>query len=111
MSVCTVPSSVNESYYDWCGLIVQDKWRNLSVTAGGYGSREKARMALKQGKRVPKVITEPMDIDTNNLNNAHTTVIDAKPLAIAVEPTQPECSPEKSVARLVSKYVSKLVLQ
>uniref|UniRef100_A0ACD5VY24 Uncharacterized protein n=1 Tax=Avena sativa TaxID=4498 RepID=A0ACD5VY24_AVESA len=79
---------------------LKDKWRNLSVTAGGYGSREKARMALKQGKRVPKVITEPMEVDTNNLDNAHTTVIDAQPLAMAVEPKQVECSPEKSVARL-----------
>ncbi|CAM0881494.1 unnamed protein product [Alopecurus aequalis] len=79
---------------------LKDKWRNLSVTAGGYGSREKARMALKQGKRVPKVITEPMDVDTNNVDNAHTIVIDAKPLATAVEPKQLECSPEKSVARL-----------
>jgi myb proto-oncogene protein len=90
---------------------VQDKWRNLSVTAGGYGSREKARMALKQGKRVPKVITDskvitdPMDIDKKDLDDAHTTVIDAKPLAMAVEPKQVECSPEKSVARLVYKYV------
>jgi len=79
---------------------LKDKWRNLSVTAGGYGSREKARMALKQGKRVPKVITEPMEVDTNNLDNAHTTVINAQPLAMADEPKQVECSPEKSVARL-----------
>ena len=84
---------------------MQDKWRNLSVTAGGYGSREKARMALKQGKRVPKVITEPMDVDTNNVDNAHTAVIDAKPLAVAVEPENLECSPEKSVARLVYIYI------
>jgi myb proto-oncogene protein len=88
---------------------VQDKWRNLSVTAGGYGSREKARMALKQGKRVPKVVTEPMDVDTSNLDNAPTAVIDAKPLAMVVEPKQVECSPGKSVARLVNKYVSELV--
>lgn len=82
---------------------MQDKWRNLSVTAGGYGSREKARMALKQGKRVPKVNTEPMDADADSLDNVHDTVIDAKPLATTVEPSQLECSSEKSVARLVSK--------
>ncbi|VAH61398.1 unnamed protein product [Triticum turgidum subsp. durum] len=79
---------------------LKDKWRNLSVTAGGYGSREKARMALKQGKRVPKVNTEPMDVDADNLDNVHDTVIDAKPLAVVVEPSQRECSSEKSVARL-----------
>ncbi|EMS58322.1 Histone H1 [Triticum urartu] len=79
---------------------LKDKWRNLSVTAGGYGSREKARMALKQGKRVPKVNTEPMDVDADNLDNVHDTVIDAKPLAVVVEPSQRECSSEKSVARM-----------
>jgi hypothetical protein len=36
-------------------------------------------------------------------------VIDAKPLAMVVEPKQLECSPGKSVARLVNKYVSQLV--
>ncbi|KAI5000751.1 single myb histone 2-like [Hordeum vulgare subsp. vulgare] len=79
---------------------LKDKWRNLSVTAGGYGSREKARMALKQGKRVPKVNTEPMDVDADNLDNVHDTVIDSKPLAMVVEPSQHEFSSEKSVARL-----------
>jgi len=81
---------------------VQDKWRNLSVTAGGYGSREKARMALKKGKRVvPKLAAEPMDVDANGLGNVHDAVIDAEPLAMSVEPLALEESPEKSVARLV----------
>ena len=83
-------------------LVVQDKWRNLSVTAGGYGSREKARMALKKGRRVvPKLTAEPMDVDANGLDNVHDAVIDAEPLAMSVEPLALEESPEKSVARLV----------
>jgi len=82
-------------------LVVQDKWRNLSVTAGGYGSREKARMALKKGRRVvPKLTAEPMDVDVNGLDNVHDAVIDAEPLAMSVEPLALEGSPEKSVARL-----------
>ncbi|KAF8670934.1 hypothetical protein HU200_050203 [Digitaria exilis] len=80
---------------------LKDKWRNLSVTAGGYGSREKARMALKKGRRVvPKLTAEPMDVDVNGLDNVHDTVIDAEPLAMVVEPLALEESPEKSVARL-----------
>lgn len=62
-------------------------------------------MALKQGKRAPKLITGPMDVDADNLDNAQNTVINAKPLAIAVESRQHESrqhenSSEKSVARL-----------
>ncbi|XP_062203686.1 single myb histone 1-like [Phragmites australis] len=79
---------------------LKDKWRNLSVTAGGYGSREKARMALKKGRRVPKVTAEPMDVDANDMDDDHNAIIDAKPLAMAVEPLQLESSSEKSVARL-----------
>ncbi|KAK3161177.1 hypothetical protein QOZ80_1BG0073360 [Eleusine coracana subsp. coracana] len=79
---------------------LKDKWRNLSVTAGGYGSREKARMALKKGRRVPKVLTEPMDVEENNMGNVHNAVLDAQPLAVVVEPLQLEDSPDKSVARL-----------
>jgi myb proto-oncogene protein len=93
MSLC-VSWSVNKSYY---GLAVQDKWRNLSVTAGGCGSREIVSLRLSPNH------------DTINLDNAPTTVIDAKPLAMVVEPKQVECSPGKSVARLVNKYVSELV--
>ncbi|EES00984.1 single myb histone 1 [Sorghum bicolor] len=80
---------------------LKDKWRNLSVTAGGYGSREKARMALKKGKRVvPKLTAEPMDIDGKDMDNAHDAAIEAEPLAMALEPLAIEESPDKSVARL-----------
>ena len=86
----------------WYGLFVQDKWRNLSVTAGGYGSREKARMALKKGRRmVPKLTAEPMDTDGKDMDNAHDAVIEAEPLAMALEPLAIEESPDKSVARSV----------
>ena len=84
------------------GLFVQDKWRNLSVTAGGYGSREKARMALKKGRRVvPKLTAEPMDVDGKDMDIAHDAVIEAEPLAMALEPLAIEESPDKSVARSV----------
>lgn len=81
---------------------VQDKWRNLSVTAGGYGSREKARMALKKGRRVVhKLTAEPMDIDAKDMDNAHDTVIDEEPLAMTLGALPIEQSSDKSVARSV----------
>lgn len=73
----------------------------MSVTAGGYGSREKARIAMKKAKRVPKVTAEPMDVVENNTDSVHNAILDAQPLAMVVEPLQPEDSPDKSVARLV----------
>ncbi|PWZ10786.1 Single myb histone 1 [Zea mays] len=80
---------------------LKDKWRNLSVTAGGYGSREKARMALKKGRRVvPKLTAEPMDVDVKDMDDAHDTAIDVEPLAMAFESLPTEGSPDKSVARL-----------
>jgi hypothetical protein len=86
----------------WYRLFVQDKWRNLSVTAGGYGSREKARMALKKGRRVvPKLTAEPMDVDGKDMDIAHDAIIEAEPLAMALEPLAIEESPDKSVARSV----------
>ncbi|XP_023739039.2 telomere repeat-binding factor 1 [Lactuca sativa] len=33
---------------------LKDKWRNMSVMANGWGSREKARLALKRVQHVPK---------------------------------------------------------
>lgn len=93
----SVSSRTNNHQY---GLFMQDKWRNLSVTAGGYGSREKARMALKKGRRVvPKLTAEPMDVDGKDMDNAHDAVIEAEPLAMALEPLAIEESPDKSVAR------------
>ncbi|CAL4962908.1 unnamed protein product [Urochloa decumbens] len=80
---------------------LKDKWRNLSVTAGGYGSREKARMAMKKSRRVvSKLTAEPMDVDANGLDNVHDAVIDAEPLAVTVEPLALDENSEKSVARL-----------
>uniref|UniRef100_A0A0D9V2F4 MYB transcription factor n=1 Tax=Leersia perrieri TaxID=77586 RepID=A0A0D9V2F4_9ORYZ len=81
---------------------LKDKWRNLSVTAGGYGSRERARMALKGGKRGSMVVAGPIDVDEKIPDNNDNIIIDAQPLAVVAEPMQLESSPEKdkSVARL-----------
>uniref|UniRef100_A0A804NHE6 H15 domain-containing protein n=1 Tax=Zea mays TaxID=4577 RepID=A0A804NHE6_MAIZE len=58
-------------------------------------------MALKKGRRVvPKLTAEPMDVDEKDMDNAHDTVIDVEPLAMAFEPLPFLESPDKSVARL-----------
>jgi hypothetical protein len=82
----------------------------LSVTAGGYGSRERARVALKGGKRGPKALAEPMDADEKNPDIDDNAIIDAQPLAVVVEPMQLESTPEKekSVARLVCSNMPQL---
>lgn len=45
-----------ESDLDWVCFIVlrQDKWRNMSVIANGWGSREKSRLAVKRTHSLPK---------------------------------------------------------
>lgn len=35
-------------------ILEQDKWRNMSVMANGWGSRDKARVALRRIQHVPK---------------------------------------------------------
>ncbi|WOL06359.1 single myb histone 6 [Canna indica] len=59
---------------------LKDKWRNLSVTANGWGSREKARVALKRSRQISKhdnisktVSTVVEDVDDD--------IIETKPLA------------------------------
>jgi hypothetical protein len=58
-------------------------------------------MALKKGRRAPRVTLEPMEVDKDNMDNVHNDVIDAQPLDMVVEPLQLEDNPDKSVARLV----------
>jgi hypothetical protein len=58
-------------------------------------------MALKKGRRVPKLTAEPMEIDEDNMGNVHNAVLDVQPLAMVVEPLQLEDGPDKSVARFV----------
>ncbi|XP_043709115.1 telomere repeat-binding factor 1-like isoform X2 [Telopea speciosissima] len=59
---------------------LKDKWRNMSVTAHGWGSREKARLALKRSQQFPKHDDNPMASDEE--------IIDAKPLALPSETLQ-----------------------
>ncbi|XP_028554990.1 telomere repeat-binding factor 1-like isoform X2 [Dendrobium catenatum] len=60
---------------------LKDKWRNMSVTANGWGSREKARMALRKSRQVPKQEEAPLDLTAVDDHNDE--LVDVKPLAVA----------------------------
>ncbi|XP_010263289.1 PREDICTED: telomere repeat-binding factor 1-like [Nelumbo nucifera] len=60
---------------------LKDKWRNMSVTANGWGSREKARLALKRSQQIPKYDDNPMALST--VVRSDEEIVDVKPLAIS----------------------------
>ncbi|KAJ0964362.1 hypothetical protein J5N97_029484 [Dioscorea zingiberensis] len=62
---------------------LKDKWRNLTVTANGWGSRERARLALKKSHHAPKQDDNPIAIATVE-EDMDDEIIDAKPLAVSV---------------------------
>ncbi|URD90468.1 single myb histone, partial [Musa troglodytarum] len=67
--------------------MVMDKWRNMSVTAYGWGSRERARIALKKSRQISKHDGTPMSISTVVKDN-DSEIVDVKPLAMSSEPLQ-----------------------
>ncbi|KAK9284508.1 hypothetical protein L1049_023832 [Liquidambar formosana] len=60
---------------------LKDKWRNINVTANGWGSRHKARLALKRNQKTPKHEDNPMALST--VPRTDEEIVDAKPLAIS----------------------------
>lgn len=54
------------------------------MTASGWGSRERARLALKKGKDVPKHDDNPLALEVVE-DEFDDEIIDAKPLAISAE--------------------------
>ncbi|KAB2617717.1 telomere repeat-binding factor 1-like [Pyrus ussuriensis x Pyrus communis] len=57
---------------------LKDKWRNINVTAI-WGSRQKAKLALKRNLPTPKHDNNPLAVST--VIQSHEEVVDAKPLA------------------------------
>ncbi|KAF6173076.1 hypothetical protein GIB67_009996 [Kingdonia uniflora] len=60
---------------------LKDKWRNMSVTANGWGSREKARLALKKNKHSIEHGEDSLAI--NNVIQSDEEIIDTKPLGVS----------------------------
>ncbi|XP_073007074.1 single myb histone 5-like [Typha latifolia] len=86
---------------------LKDKWRNMSVTASGWGSREKARIALKKSKRIAKNDDSPMAASTVT-RDIDDEIVDGKPLAVSDEPLQIAGS-KKSVSRLDNLILEAIV--
>lgn len=77
---------------------LKDKWRNMSVTANGWGSREKARLALKRSSQYAK--HSGKQIALSSLSNANVDdILDVKPLT-TVKPFIQATHIKKSTSRL-----------
>ncbi|XP_023543133.1 telomere repeat-binding factor 2-like isoform X2 [Cucurbita pepo subsp. pepo] len=72
-----------------------DKWRNINVTAI-WGSRQKAKLALKKNSLALKHHDNPMALSTMLQNEE---IVDAKPLAISNGTTRTN-APKEPLARL-----------
>ncbi|XP_041013745.1 telomere repeat-binding factor 1-like isoform X1 [Juglans microcarpa x Juglans regia] len=76
---------------------LKDKWRNMSVMANGWGSREKARLAVKRVAQVPKQDENSMALSTVVQNDED--FVDAKPLGVSNDTLQVP-APKRSIVRL-----------
>ncbi|KAJ8484460.1 hypothetical protein OPV22_016945 [Ensete ventricosum] len=63
---------------------LKDKWRNLSVTANGWGSREKARIAMKRSQQIVKHDSSPKAV-TTSIEDSDDEILDIKPIAVSSE--------------------------
>ncbi|CAA6665361.1 unnamed protein product [Spirodela intermedia] len=61
---------------------LKDKWRNMSVTANGWGSRERGRIVLKRSHHARKLEDNSMALTTIDDNDG---IVDVKPLRISNE--------------------------
>ncbi|WCJ31427.1 telomere repeat binding factor 1 [Euphorbia peplus] len=76
---------------------LKDKWRNINVTAI-WGSRQKAKLALKKSPQTPKRDENPKALST--VVQGAEEIVDAKPLAICNG--TPRIGPKELLARVDS---------
>ncbi|XP_026661766.2 single myb histone 6-like [Phoenix dactylifera] len=77
---------------------LKDKWRNMSVTANGWGSREKARIALKKSRQISKNDDNPKVLNTE-VEDIDNEIVDTKHLAMSSESLK-FSGPKRSISRL-----------
>ncbi|XP_068656753.1 telomere repeat-binding factor 1-like [Aristolochia californica] len=77
---------------------LKDKWRNMAVVANGWGSREKARLAMKRSQQIRRHDDNAMVLSTVG-HNFDDEIVDAKPLAIT-SGTMHITAPKRSISRL-----------
>lgn len=76
---------------------LKDKWRNINVTAHGWGSREKARLAFKKSSQLAKQTGRHLALSTIT-NVRSNVVIEARPLT-AVNASLPSPDTPRSTPR------------
>lgn len=78
--------------------LAQDKLRNMSVIANGWGSRDKARLASKRSHQAQNHDDNQVALATV-AENVHNDLVNANPLAIPPAMLQ-IIGPKKSILRL-----------
>lgn len=66
----------------------------------GWGSRDKARIALKKSRQIPRHDENPMALSTSAADFSDNEIVDAKPLSMSADALQ-TAAPKKSEAKLV----------
>ncbi|XP_048431049.1 telomere repeat-binding factor 1 isoform X3 [Pyrus x bretschneideri] len=83
--------------YTRSNVDLKDKWRNMSVMANGWGSREKAKTALRRMHQISKQDESSIPLSTTVQSDDE--MMDAKPISVSSE-TQHISGPRKSIVRL-----------
>lgn len=85
----------------WFVVLGQDKWRNMSVMANGWGSREKSRLAVKRTLSLPKqeenslALTNSLQSDEEMVDAKHFSTTGSSALQVSSTP-----APRKPNVRL-----------
>ncbi|KAL8158790.1 hypothetical protein V2J09_000327 [Rumex salicifolius] len=80
---------------------LKDKWRNMSVMANGWGSRDKNRLAIKKMQHSSK--QEENTTSASDVQQSDEEMIDVKPSItsnVSSAPPAPLATPKKSIMRL-----------
>ncbi|KAK1309390.1 Telomere repeat-binding factor 1 [Acorus calamus] len=78
---------------------LKDKWRNMSVTENGYGSRERTKVALKKSHHVPRHDDNSLAL-SNVVDDVDDEMVDIKPIVTPPEMLQVAASPKNYISRL-----------
>ncbi|KAK8529825.1 hypothetical protein V6N13_102721 [Hibiscus sabdariffa] len=76
---------------------LKDKWRNMSVMANGWGSRDKARLAVKRTSSFPKHEESAMELAAAPSDEE---IVDGKPITAPNTTLQISASTKRSIVRL-----------
>ncbi|KDP44512.1 hypothetical protein JCGZ_16345 [Jatropha curcas] len=76
---------------------LKDKWRNMSVMANGWSSREKSKLAVKRVHHVPKQEENPMGLNT--VVQSDEDFSDTKSIVVS-NPMMQTVGPRRSTVRL-----------